>query len=123
VITIAAVIARIQSQEMFFHFSLALDNGVRPAELSEIITHLAFYAGWGNAMAAVTVAKEIFYQRGIGIDQLPPAMDKPLPLDEKVEKQRATQVQNNFGAVSPSLVQNTTNILFRDLWLPCACTS
>jgi len=28
-------------------FSHALENGVTPAELSEIITHLAFYAGWG----------------------------------------------------------------------------
>jgi len=54
-------------------FALALDNGVKPPELSEIIAHLAFYAGWGNAMAAVAVAKDIFYQRGIGIDQLPPA--------------------------------------------------
>jgi 4-carboxymuconolactone decarboxylase len=99
------------------HFALALDNGVRPAELSEIITHLAFYAGWGNAMAAVSVAKDIFRQRSIGIDQLPPAKDKLLPLNEEVEKQRANQVGNNFGAVSPGLVQNTTDLLFRDLWL------
>lgn len=117
VVTVAAVIARIQTMEMPVNFALALDNGVKPAELSEIITHLAFYAGWGNAMAAVAVAKEIFRQRGIGIDQLPPAKDKPLPLNEEVEKQRATQVGNSFGAVSPGLVQNTTDLLFRDLWL------
>src|SRR5579875_2567415 len=89
--------------------SPALDNGVRPAELSEIITHLAFYAGWGNAMAAVSVAKDVFRQRSIGFDQLPPAKDKLLPLNEEVEKQRANQVGNNFGAVSPGLVQNTTD--------------
>ncbi len=117
VVTVAAVIARIQTVEMPVHFALALENGVKPAELSEIITHLAFYAGWGNAMAAVTVAKGIFHQRGVGVDQLPPAKDKPLPLNEEVEKQRATQVGSNFGAVSPGLVQNTTDLLFRDLWL------
>src|SRR5579863_7732481 len=50
VVTVAALIARIQSMEFRFHFGLALDNGVQPAELSEIITHLAFYAGRGNAM-------------------------------------------------------------------------
>ncbi len=117
VITVSSLIARIQTIEMPFHFALALDNGVKASELSEIITHLAFYAGWANAMSAVDVAKDIFRQRGIGIDQLPPAKDKLLPLSEEAETQRATQVNNNFGHVSPSLVQNTTNLLFRDLWL------
>lgn len=117
VITVAALIARIQTIEMPFHFALALDNGVKASELSEIITHLAFYAGWANAMSAVAVAKNIFHQRGIGIDQLPPVKDKLLPLNEETESQRATQVSKNFGQVSPGLVQNTTDLLFRELWL------
>jgi 4-carboxymuconolactone decarboxylase len=117
VITVSSLIARIQTIEMPFHFALALDNGVKASELSEIITHLAFYAGWANAMSAVAVAKDIFHQRGIGIDQLPPAKDKLLPLNEEAETRRATQVNNNFGHVSPRLVQNTTDLLFRDLWL------
>jgi 4-carboxymuconolactone decarboxylase len=117
VVTVAALIARIQTIEMPYHFALALDNGVKPAELSEIITHLAFYAGWANAMSAVAIAKDIFHQRGIGIDQLPLATEKLLPLNEEAEKQRATQVNNNFGGVSPGLVQNTTDLLFHDLWL------
>src|SRR5215469_6534188 len=49
---------RVQTIEMPFHFALALDNGVKPSELSEIITHLAFYSGWANAMSAVAVAKD-----------------------------------------------------------------
>jgi len=117
VITVSALIARMQTIEMPFHFALALDNGVKACELSEIITHLAFYAGWANAMSAVAVAKDIFHQRGIGLDQLPPAKDKLLPLNKEAETQRATQVNNNFGDVSPGLVQNTTDLLFRDLWL------
>lgn len=116
-VTVATLIARIQSVGMPYYFSLALENGVKPAELSEIITHLAFYAGWANAMSAVAVAKDIFHARGIGADQLPPAQDKLLPLNEEAEKQRAMQVGNNFGATSPGLVQNTTDLLFRDLWL------
>src|SRR5262249_52695296 len=76
VVTVAALIARIQTVEVPFHFAFALDNGVQPSELSEIITHLAFYSGWANAMSAVAVAKDIFHQRGIGIDQLPPAKGK-----------------------------------------------
>jgi 4-carboxymuconolactone decarboxylase len=117
VVTVAALIARIQTIEMPFHFALALDNGVKPGELSEIITHLAFYSGWANAMSAVAVAKDIFHQRGIGIDQVPPAKDKLLPLNEEAEKQRATQVNANFGATAPGLVENTTDLLFRDVWL------
>jgi 4-carboxymuconolactone decarboxylase len=115
-VTTAALIARIQTIEMPFHFALALDNGVKPSELSEIITHLAFYSGWANAMSAVAVAKDIFHQRRVGIDQLPPANGKLMPLNEEAEAQRATQVSDNFGQVSPGLVQNTTDLLFRDLW-------
>ena len=47
---------------MAFYLNLALDNGVEPREISEIITHLAFYSGWGNAAAAVAVAKDVFTQ-------------------------------------------------------------
>jgi 4-carboxymuconolactone decarboxylase len=90
---------------------------VKPSELSEIIAHLAFYSGWANAMSAVAVAKDIFHDRGIGVDQLPPAKDKPLPLNEEAESQRATQVNNNFGQVSQGLKQDTTDLLFRELWL------
>ena len=116
-VTIAALIARIQTIEMPFHFALALDNGVKPAELSETITHLAFYSGWANAMAAVSIAKDVFRERGVKQDQLPPAKEHLLALNEEAEEKRATQVGNNFGAVTPGLVQNTTDLLFRDLWL------
>jgi 4-carboxymuconolactone decarboxylase len=40
-----------------------------------------------------------------------------MPLNEEAEAQRATQVSNNFGQVSLGLVQNTPDLLFRDLWL------
>jgi 4-carboxymuconolactone decarboxylase len=49
VVTVAALISRNQTIEMPYHFRLALDNGVKPGELSEIIFHLAFYSGWPNA--------------------------------------------------------------------------
>ena len=82
IVTLAALVARNQTAEMPYYLALALDNGVKPAEISEIITHLAFYSGWGNAMSAVAVAKDIFGQRKIGADQLPTATPAPLPLNE-----------------------------------------
>jgi 4-carboxymuconolactone decarboxylase len=57
--TIAALSARHQTIEMPYYINLALDNGVKPSAISEIITHLAFYAGWANAMAAVAIAKDV----------------------------------------------------------------
>jgi 4-carboxymuconolactone decarboxylase len=116
VVTVATLIARIQSIEMPYHFALALDNGVKPAELSEIITHPLFTQD-GPMRCRRSRLRRTSYARGIGADQLPPAHDKLLPLNEEAEKQRATQVGNNFGSVSPGLVQNTTDLLFLDLWL------
>jgi len=117
VITVAALIARNQTAEMAFYFNLALDNDVKPSELSEIITHLAFYSGWGNAMSAVSVAKEVFRKRKIEPEQLPRAVPKPLPLNEATEAQRAAMVEKQFGNVAPGVVQYTTDVLFSDLWL------
>jgi 4-carboxymuconolactone decarboxylase len=117
IVTLAALIARNQTIEMPYHLNLALDNGVKPSEISEIITHLAFYSGWANAMAAVAVAKDVFAERKIGTDRLPAVMPTPLPLDEAAEAQRAARVGEQFGAVVPGIVQYTTDVLFRDLWL------
>lgn len=117
VITAAALIARNQTIGMQHYFNIALDAGVTPAELSEIITHLAFYSGWSNAFSGVAILKDIFSERGIGPDQLPEASPELLPLDEAAEAQRAATVQQNFGQVAPGVVQYTTDSLFRDLWL------
>jgi 4-carboxymuconolactone decarboxylase len=117
VVTLAALIARNQAIEMPRHLNLALDHGVKPREISEIITHLAFYSGWANAMSAVAAAKEVFATRKIGADQLPPASPSLLPIDEADEAARATRVGQQFGAVFPGVAQYTTDVLFRDLWL------
>src|SRR5882757_9422802 len=117
IVTLAALIARNQTIEMRYYLNLALDNGVKPREISEIITHLAFYSGWANAMSAVAVVKDVFAARHIGADQLPSASVTPLPINEASEAQRATFVQEQFGSSFPGVVQYTTDVLFRDLWL------
>jgi 4-carboxymuconolactone decarboxylase len=117
IVTVSALIARNQTARMSHYLGLALDNGVKPGELSEIITHLAFYSGWENAMSTAAAAAEVFQQRGIGADQLPPAKAQLLPLNEAAEKQRAATVEQNFGSVAPGVVRYTTDTLFRDLWL------
>src|SRR5258708_23487658 len=71
VVTVAALIGRNQTIALSEHLKLALDHGVKPAQISEIITHLAFYSGWANAISAIAITKDVFAQRNIGPDQLP----------------------------------------------------
>ena len=117
IVTVSALIARNQAPALAEHLHGAMDNGVKPAELSEIITHLAFYAGWGGTTAAVAVAQQVFRERRIGAEQLPPVSSPPLPINEAAESQRAKLVEQQFGSVAPGVVGYTTDVLFRDLWL------
>lgn len=117
IVTLAALIARDQTIALPIYLGLALDNGVKPAEISEIITHLAFYTGLANAMAVIPAARDVFKSRNIEAGQLPLETGPQLPLDEAAEKQRATRVGEQFGKITPSLVKYTTDVLFRDLWL------
>lgn len=116
IVTVAALISRNQTIEMPYYFDLALNNGVKPSELSEIITHLAFYSGWSNAASAVAIARDIFKRRDVGPDHVPPASPELLPLNEAAEADRAAHVEQDFGRVAPGVVQYTTDLLFRDLW-------
>jgi 4-carboxymuconolactone decarboxylase len=117
VVTVAALIARNQTANLPSYIALALDSGVTPSELSGIITHLAFYAGWENAMAAVAATRPVFVERNIRAEQLAPARMQLLPADEKADAERARSVDKTIGSAAPGLVQDTTDVLFRDLWL------
>jgi 4-carboxymuconolactone decarboxylase len=59
-VTVSALIALNRPDQLRSHFRLARDNGVTETELIEAITHLAFYAGWPNAVTAVSVARDVF---------------------------------------------------------------
>jgi 4-carboxymuconolactone decarboxylase len=116
-VTMAALIARGQAPALGYYADQAIENGVAPREISESIVHLAYYSGWGNAMAAVGPVGEVFARRGIGTDQLPRNTPPSLPLNEAAEADRAKRVGDQFGALFPGVVQYTTDYLFRDLWL------
>ena len=122
-VTVATLVARNQTAAMPDEIARALDNAVTPAEISEIITHLAFYSGWPNAMSAVAVTKNVFTKRGVTVAELPPASGGLLPLDEAAESQRAARVEQIYGPVAPGVVKHTTELLFRDLWLRPALAS
>lgn len=58
--TVSALIAMNRPNQLRSHMAIALRNGVTEEELSEVITHLAFYSGWPSSVDAVGVAKEVF---------------------------------------------------------------
>jgi 4-carboxymuconolactone decarboxylase len=62
-VTVAALIALNRPDQLRSHLVRARENGVTQEELIETITHLAFYAGWPNAVTAVSVAKEVFEKK------------------------------------------------------------
>jgi 4-carboxymuconolactone decarboxylase len=59
-ITVAALIALNRPDQLRFHLNYAVENGLKKEELIEVITHLAFYSGWPNAMSAIMIAKDLF---------------------------------------------------------------
>ncbi len=58
-VTVTALATAGNTEQLTFHLGLARRNGVTSTELTEAITHLAFYAGWPQAMSAMTVAKQV----------------------------------------------------------------
>lgn len=58
-VTVACLVTSGNTEQLVYHLGLAQQNGASEAELIEVITHLAFYAGWPKAMSAMAVAKQV----------------------------------------------------------------
>jgi len=59
-ITCAVLVATYRPEQLKGHLQRARSNGLSQEELSELITHVAFYGGWPCAMTAANVAREVF---------------------------------------------------------------
>jgi 4-carboxymuconolactone decarboxylase len=59
-VTVGCLATSGNTDQLVYHLGLAKDNGNTEEELIEALTHLAFYAGWPKAMAAMSVAKQVF---------------------------------------------------------------
>lgn len=118
-VTVSALVAGERTIGFAHYFTRALDSGVTPGELSELIMHVAFYAGWSTAFNAVVSLKGIFEQRGVSVDQLPPVSPDLLSVDEALpgDAARVALLQERFGTVAPGLVEITNDLLYGDVWL------
>ena len=64
IVTMTALISKgIVDNSLMYHLTTAKKNGVTRTEMAEILTHLAFYAGWPNAWAAFRMAKEVYTEK------------------------------------------------------------
>lgn len=61
-VTVAALVALYRSNELPFHLRKGLENGIKPEEVIELITHLAFYSGWPTANTALMIARQVLGQ-------------------------------------------------------------
>ena len=64
----ATLVALYRTNELPFHLKRALENGVTKEELIELITHLAFYAGWPSANSAVMIARRVFADQTVKLN-------------------------------------------------------
>ena len=63
-VTVTTLVALYRTDQLGFHLRRALENGLTKDQLVEAITHMAFYAGWPNAMSAITELKNIVETSG-----------------------------------------------------------
>ena len=61
-ITVAALISGGNFEQLTYHLNFAKENGITKDEITEMITHLAFYVGWPKAWSAFNLAKDIFVE-------------------------------------------------------------
>lgn len=62
-VTVSALVASGQVAQITFHLNRAMDNGLTAEQAGEVLTHLAFYSGWPNAMSAVPVVRDVLNSR------------------------------------------------------------
>ena len=62
-LTIGSLVTQGRPDQLHFHLGKALDNGLSAEEIGEAITHLAFYAGWPSASAAIRALRAVVDER------------------------------------------------------------
>lgn len=113
-VTLSAIVSTGKTAQIAAHVSRALDNDVKPGEIGELITHLAFYSGWPNAISAVTESKKVFDERQIA--PLNNSEATRVELEAAAEAARRATVDAAVAPTAAALADLTNRVLFGDLW-------
>jgi 4-carboxymuconolactone decarboxylase len=113
-VTCATVIAANRASDLQFYAGGALDNGLTPRELSELVTHLSFYLGWTICGAAAGELVALYAERRIEPHSTVGA--PMLELDPESEDRRRSSVEDFVAPVSRILADHTNDVLFGDVW-------
>ncbi|MBN9670551.1 carboxymuconolactone decarboxylase family protein [Roseibium aggregatum] len=113
-VTVSTLVSTGKIPQVGSHVRLALDNGVEPGEIGELITQLAFYSGWPNAVSAVAEVKKVFEERGIG--PVSASDEARIELEAAAEATRTETVNTLVAPTAPALAELTNRVLFGDLW-------
>ena len=104
-----AVLQALAREELAIHIPRGLDNGLTPEEISEIILHVTFYAGWPTGVQASITAADAFEARGLTLGELPRA---PAP---ETEITTPGGLSDAYAAV-PRLGALRNSLLYGDIW-------
>lgn len=115
-VTVSALITRGNIAQLKSHFNRALTNGVRPVEIVEIVTHLAFFAGWPNAMSSVPVMAQVFTDRGINSEEFGQTTSGAQPPDAAAADRTAVPRQGTAGLFTSTLYACTDPVISGELW-------
>ncbi|POA82304.1 carboxymuconolactone decarboxylase family protein [Pseudomonas sp. FW305-E2] len=118
IVSVSILVSRNASSAYVHYLNKALDSGLQPAELSELLAHLAFYTGFGYAFGAVGVLKGIFDERGIGVDQLPGTAPELLAMEDVLPDaaERTAVLAADAAPASEALQHFTDELLHGEVW-------
>lgn len=111
---ISVLIATNKPTQLRGHLGRALNNGVTPVEASGVLTHLALYAGWPNAVSALEVYDRVYTERQIDFTALQAPL-QPLPA-EPADTARTKATTAQFGKAAPKFAELTNRVVFGELW-------
>ena len=103
-----AVLQALSREELAIHIPRGLDNGLTPEEISEIILHVTFYAGWPTGVQASLTAAEAFEERGLSLGELPRA-------PSETDASTPSSLSDAYAAV-PRLGALRNSLLYGDIW-------
>ena len=105
IVTICALVGSgILDSSLKYHIEGAKRHGVTRDEMVEIVTQLAFYAGWPKAWAVFPMAKEVYGE------------DAAQVFDNVGEKITQTAGRKNLEDFAPEFAHYNDDILFGEVW-------